>query len=47
MKFGQLIDYNMRNMAEKLVPDPFLKNQNWVYLRIKSIKVLQFVFTLC
>ena len=39
MKFGQLIDYNMRNifldksytksyMVEKLFPDPFLKNQN-------------------
>ena len=37
MKFGQLIEYNMRNIlmknhtenvAEKLFPDPFLKNQN-------------------
>ena len=37
MKFGQLIEYNMRNIfleklctnvVEKLVPDPFLKNQN-------------------
>ena len=37
MKFGQLIEYNMRyfflkhhaqNMVEKLFPDPFLKNQN-------------------
>ena len=37
MKFGQLIEYNMRtfflgkslqNMLEKLVPDPFLKNLN-------------------
>ena len=37
MKFGQLIVYNMRNiflknhtqsMAEKLFPDPFLKNKN-------------------
>ena len=36
MKFGQLIDYDMReifflknhtqNVVEKLVPDPFLKN---------------------
>ena len=35
MKFGQLIEYNMRNIflenhtqnvVEKLVPDPFLKN---------------------
>ena len=37
MKFGQLIDCNMRiicieklytNVLEKLVPDPFLKNLN-------------------
>ena len=39
MKFGQLIEYNMRNMfflkkyhtqnvVEKLFPAPFLKNQN-------------------
>ena len=37
MKFDQLIEYNMRNIfleksytrcVEKLVPDPFLKNQN-------------------
>ena len=38
MKFGQLIEYNMKNIsveklytkcgAEKLSPDPFLKNQN-------------------
>ena len=37
MKFGQLIEYNMRNIflkknhtqnvAEKLFPDPFLKNK--------------------
>ena len=36
MEFSQLIEYNMRNiflrnhtqnMAEKLFPDPFLKNQ--------------------
>ena len=35
MKFGQLLEYNMRNifvekstqnMVEKLFPDPFLKN---------------------
>ena len=39
MKFGQLTEYNMKNMffenhaqnlKEKLVPDPFLKVQNWV-----------------
>ena len=38
MKFGQLIEYNMRNiffkknytqnMVEKLVSDPFIENQN-------------------
>ena len=37
MKFGQLIEYNMRNIflknhtenvLEKLFPGPFLKNQN-------------------
>ena len=25
-------------MIEKLVPDPFLKNQNWVNLWLKSLK---------
>ena len=38
MKPGQLIEYNLRNIfleksyanvVEKLVPGPFLKNQNW------------------
>ena len=34
MKFGQVIEYNMRNIfleksvVVKLFPDPFLKNQN-------------------
>ena len=34
MKFGQIIEYNMRNIfhtqnaKEKLFPDPFIKNQN-------------------
>ena len=37
MKFGKLIEYNMRNIfvknhrqnvLEKLFPDPYLKNQN-------------------
>ena len=37
MSFGQLVEYNMRNIfleksytnvMEKLVPDPFIKNQN-------------------
>ena len=34
MKFGQILEYNMRNIfhtqnaKEKLFPDPFIKNQN-------------------
>ena len=53
MKFGQLIEHNMKNIfaeklytkcgAEKLFPDPFLKNQNWVYLWINSHNV----YTVC
>ena len=48
MKFGQLIEYNMRiifflknhteNVVEKLFPDLFLQNQNWAYLWINSLK---------
>ena len=47
MKFGQLIEYNTRNIfvqkpykivVEKLFLDPYLKNQNWVYLWINSAK---------
>ena len=46
MKFGQIIEYNMRNIfLEKSytkcggeVPDPFLAKQNWVYLWINSLK---------
>ena len=35
-------------MAEKLVPDSFLKNQNWAYLWINSLKsFVQFVFIVC
>ena len=46
MKFGQLIEYNMKNIfvknhtqnvLEKLFPD--LKIQNWEYLWINSVKV--------
>ena len=52
MKFNQLMKYNMRkiflenhtqNVVEKLFPDPFLKNQNKIYLWINS---LQF-YTVC
>ena len=41
MKFGQLIEYNMRNIflknhtknvMEKLVPVPFINFKNWAYL---------------
>ena len=47
MKFGQLIDYNMRNIflknhtqnvVEKLFLDPFPKNQNQAYFWINSLK---------
>ena len=46
MKFGQLIEYNMRNIfleksyenvMEILFPDPFLKYQNSAYLLIISL----------
>ena len=46
MKIGQLIECNMRNIfmenntqnvVEKLVPDT-LKNQNWPYLLMNSLK---------
>ena len=52
MEFGLLIEYNMRNfflknhtqnVAEKLFPESFLKNQNWVYLWIDSLKF----YTVC
>ena len=47
MKFGQLIDRNMRNIfleksyknaIEILFPDPFLKNQNCAYLWANILK---------
>ena len=49
MIFSQLIDYNMENIfleksctnvMEKVFPDSFLKNQNW-------ISFIQFVFVVC
>ena len=55
MKFRQLIEYNTRtvflknhfqNVVEKLFPDPFLKNQNSVYLLIHSQKFLYSLFLL-
>ena len=56
IKFGQLIEYNIeniflknhaRNVLEKLLPDLFLKNQNWAYVWIKSVNFIQFVLILC
>ena len=35
-----------QNVAEKLFPDPFLQNQNRVYLWINSVKVLYSLFLL-
>ena len=36
-----------QNVVEKLFPDPFLKNQNWAYLWINSLKLYSFVFIVC
>ena len=53
IKFGQLIELtwetfflknHSQNMVEKLVPDPFLKNQNWAYLWINSLKFYRVCF---
>ena len=51
MKSGQLIEYNMVNVLllkkiihKKLVPHTFLKNQNWAYLWINSIKFYEVCF---
>ena len=47
MKFDQLMEYNTKNIfvenrtqmvLEKLFPDPYLKNHNWSYLWINSVK---------
>ena len=55
VKFGQLIECNMRNIslknscinvAEKLVPDSFLKNLNWAYLWINTLKFYTVSFLL-
>ena len=35
-------------MVEKLVSDPFMKNQNWAYLWIEDVEdVIKFVFIVC
>ena len=53
MKFGQSIEYNMRNIfpeesytkcGDKLIPDPFIKNENLVYLWINSLKSYKVYF---
>ena len=52
MKFGQLIEYNMRNIFHKksytkfsreTIQYPFLKNQNWAYLWIYILNFIYFV----
>ena len=58
VNFRQLIEYNMRNIfleksytthnvVEKLISDPFIKNENWAYLRINSLKCYKFFFLVC
>ena len=56
MKFGQLksltseilfFKNHTQNVVEKPFWDPFLKNQNWAYLRVNSLKYIQFVFIVC
>ena len=47
-KFGHLIGYNITNTFleksyAKLLPNPFLKSQNWTYLLIDGIKF----YTVC
>ena len=56
-KFGQLVEYNMKNIfLEKLytkcgtkisTPDSFLKNQNWAYLCVNSLKFYSVCFVVC
>ena len=47
MKFDQLMEYDMKNISveklhtkysRKINPDPFVKNQNWAYRWINSLK---------
>ena len=56
MKFGQLIEYNMKtfflknhtqNMMEKAFPDSFLKYQNWACLWTNSLKFYTVYFIAC
>ena len=56
MKFGQLIEYTMRNIffekqtqnvMDKIVQDALIKNQNLAYLWIESLESYKFVLTVC
>ena len=38
MKSGQLVEHEKQNVVQKLFPVFFLKNQNWAYLWINSLK---------
>ena len=42
IRFGELIEYSRKNVGDKLFPDTFLRNQNWIY-----IIFIQFVFIVC
>ena len=33
------LNNHTQNLVAKLVPDPFLKSQNWAYLQISSLKI--------
>ena len=54
MKIGQLIEYNTwepfflknhpQNVLEKLVPDPFLENENWAWSLDQQSKNLYLFF---
>ena len=56
MKFLQLIENNIRNIfirklyakfEDKLIPDPFLKNENWAYLSLdQQSEILYSIFLL-
>ena len=39
-----MLKNHTQNAVEKLFPDPFLKNQNWVYLWIISLKFYEVFF---
>ena len=38
---------NTKNVVKKLVPDPFLKYQNWVYLQINNLNFYTVCFFVC